>query len=288
MSKILSKLDKEKQLKLFLILDDKFKPFLNDNNVYWIYRITNIENDMVYIGKTRNIIQRAYNYISAYNKSDHVSKIISDMIKEGLCMFTMDILEIALNPKSASIKEKYYIDKYNSIVNGYNINFASPNAKKRGRKSGSPQSTYAKIVKSKNLCAINPDKKVILFTTGLKLFGDIIGMGKDDIKSYAKRMTPVKGYYLYYLNIKDFNTCLENAESKYNRLVEYKDYKNLYMTYIKYAKYIRRFFQSGINDESFTFLFATQTTESDKGYEYFDYNEFVNQYLESSDNILTC
>lgn len=80
-----------------------------------IYKITNKNNGMVYIGQTDNIERRL---------SEHKQKrteTIDDYINVlGVENFDFEIVE-ECNLEELDSKEKEYIEKYNSIKNGYNI-----------------------------------------------------------------------------------------------------------------------------------------------------------------------
>ena len=116
-----SKETKTSMKKTFLIISKKFKKYLNyKKEIYWIYSIYDIEHEKYYIGKTVDINKRANDYINAYIKGDKQQNITKNMIKYGIDNFIMYPIELAFNPESASIKEKYYIDLYDSIKNGYN------------------------------------------------------------------------------------------------------------------------------------------------------------------------
>lgn len=271
---------KEFYIKSFLIiLDKKLKSRIKDTGIYWIYKVTNLMDGKVYIGKTKNIRIRAENYINSYAKGDINSALSEAMISEGIDRFVMIPLEIADNSRSASIKEKYYIDLYDSINSGYNKIMASADTHSHGRKTGSPQTIYAKISKSKNICALNPETNHIIFSTGLKLFGDYIGKKKDDIKSFAKRQTKVCGYFIYYLNPTDFFNQIKSAKLKEDKNSVYSDCNLLYGQFIEYAESIIAIVSRDItcNYSGFTVQFITQSSE-DPGYKFEDPEKFIEYY----------
>ena len=269
---------KNKMLKSFLFISKKFKKYLDKDDVYWIYKISNIVNNKVYIGKTKNIRKRALNYINASIKGDDSSEVLKDMILYGINKFMMSPLEIESNPTSASIKEKYYIDLYNSIESGYNVSMNSSNSHINGRTIGSPQTLYAKTAKSKLMCAVNPDNHEIIFSTGLKLFGDYIGKHKDDIKSFAKRQTKVNGYFIYYLTKTDFQNQVKSAKLKIDKNSIYSDCNLQYPEFIKYSEYIKNIILNiNNNPENFKILFITQSNEP-CGYKYDDAKKFLEYY----------
>ena len=97
----------------------------------YIYKWTNIINNKVYIGQTFNKERRHREFICidrfyTSNNPDNLSKIDKARIKYGIESFKYEILEeIELNNKKELLDklnelEEYYIDRYNSIENGYN------------------------------------------------------------------------------------------------------------------------------------------------------------------------
>ena len=160
----------------------------------------------------------------------------------GIENFMIYPLEIATNNESAGIKEKYYIDLYDSINNGYNVIMGSSTCKKsKVKHTPTKQTIYSKVSKSKIICCVNPDKKEMIFSTGLKLFGDYIGRSKDEIKSAAKRETKLNGYFIYYMNQSDISKQLENAINKIQRNHIYNDNLLQYSDFIKYYNYVNYF-----------------------------------------------
>ena len=87
----------------------------------WIYKITNIQNNKIYIGQTiRPIQQRFERHINdAINNklNTHFARAIR---KYGKDNFTIEIIDIAQTQEELTQKEKYWIDHYNSSNLGYN------------------------------------------------------------------------------------------------------------------------------------------------------------------------
>lgn len=274
-TKYYSKIDKDELLKKFLCVD-----ISNIPNKYCIYIVRNLISNKVYIGKTKSIKTRGYNYINAYLKGDTCgSSLLEDMIKIGLEKFKMEPIEYADTDKSASIKEKYYIDLFNSIQFGYNQILGSANYNSRSRpriKTGVPHTLYSKVIKSKIICALNYKERKIIFSTGLKLFGDYIHRDKDEIKSYARRQTMVDNYFIYYMNPEDFNTQLESANKKVIKNSIYSDCNLQYGLFIEYANYIIELLKYDNNPEDFDVYFITQDN-SELGYTFKDYKHIINQ-----------
>ena len=86
-----------------------------------IYKITNEVNDMVYIGVTTSSIEKRWTeHKNSYNRSYRKHRALyGDMCKYGIEKFKIEKIA-ECNDEERFVKEQYYIDKYNSFVNGYN------------------------------------------------------------------------------------------------------------------------------------------------------------------------
>ena len=87
----------------------------------YIYKITNIQNNKVYIGQTiRPIEQRFRRHINdALNNvlDTHFARAIR---KYGKDSFTIEQIDTASNQEELNKKEQYWIHYYNSVNEGYN------------------------------------------------------------------------------------------------------------------------------------------------------------------------
>ena len=88
-----------------------------------IYKITNKINEMSYIGKSKDIMQRWSTHERALVKGTHHSTKLQEDFNQygGIEAFDFSVLEICA-PSELNEKEKYYIEKFDSINNGYNGN----------------------------------------------------------------------------------------------------------------------------------------------------------------------
>lgn len=87
-----------------------------------IYKIENKNNHKVYIGKSKDIMQRWSSHERALLKQVHHSKKLQDDYNAcgGIQAFDFSILEIC-NANELNDKETYYIQKFDSINSGYNM-----------------------------------------------------------------------------------------------------------------------------------------------------------------------
>ena len=87
----------------------------------WIYKITNIQNNKVYIGQTiRPIKDRFHRHINdAMNNilDTHFARAIR---KYGKDNFVIEEIDKANNQNELNEKEQYWIRYYNSVNEGYN------------------------------------------------------------------------------------------------------------------------------------------------------------------------
>ena len=86
-----------------------------------IYKITNINNQMVYIGQTTNFKNRWRTHAKRAVKAEEgtSNRLYQEMWNEGLENFTFQIVEIC-DKNNLTEREKFYIDFYNSKDYGYN------------------------------------------------------------------------------------------------------------------------------------------------------------------------
>lgn len=87
----------------------------------YIYKITNLINNKVYIGKTLKIIQERWKeHCKDYLKRDKENRpLYSAMKKYGINNFMIEEVE-QCSDEEASEKEIYWIGRYDSYNNGYN------------------------------------------------------------------------------------------------------------------------------------------------------------------------
>ena len=91
------------------------------NRTHYIYLITNKTNNKKYIGQTINFKTRIREHI--WGGKTKKPQLIDQKIKQyGKDNFTYELIEEIIGQKNADEKERYYIEKYNTMKpNGYNI-----------------------------------------------------------------------------------------------------------------------------------------------------------------------
>ena len=87
----------------------------------WVYKITNIQNNKVYIGQTiRPIEKRFQRHVNdALNNifDTHFARAIRQYGTES---FTIEIIDTATDQNELNKKEQYWIQYYNTVKYGYN------------------------------------------------------------------------------------------------------------------------------------------------------------------------
>lgn len=94
----------------------------NIKPVAGVYKITNSITKEVYIGQSSNIKRRIWN-----ERCDSYSHLSCPRLKKAMKVYGKDnfiyeILEEIEDKKTRLERESYYINFYDSIKNGYNIN----------------------------------------------------------------------------------------------------------------------------------------------------------------------
>jgi len=84
-----------------------------------IYKITNNINNKVYIGKALNIGSRFKTHLTI-SKWEQEIKLYEAFLEFGIENFTFSIAELC-SEELISDREMFYIEKYNSYKNGYNM-----------------------------------------------------------------------------------------------------------------------------------------------------------------------
>ena len=108
----------------------------------YIYKITNILNDKIYIGKTNSTIEQRWKQHCSDRKRTRCEKrpLYDAMNKYGIENFTIEEVE-QCSPEEASEREKYWIEYYGSFKNGYNATSGG---------DGKPYLDYELIIKTYN------------------------------------------------------------------------------------------------------------------------------------------
>jgi hypothetical protein len=242
----------------FLFKNFKEEPIdLNDyKGKLVIYAIKNITNGKLYIGKTSYFLNRVNHYIWGYRHPNDPSVINYPMTriiaKEGIENFRMIPLCIVDSREDLAKLEGDYVSKLTSLgISLYNAEFPHRNAEKsmKGMK-GTPHTIETKIKKAKWVVSINPDAKSMYICTGMKIFGDLVGTGKDMVKNCTRRGIKHQGFYLIYFGKNDRDEIKNERMKLYKAHLEWKtkhkpNYHNAkFEEYLSYVDLVEKMVES--------------------------------------------
>lgn len=104
-----------------------------DYKIHGIYFIKNIVTNKYYVGSSLNIQKRFYQYLFLLKRGRcHSPKLQNSFNKHGETSFEFGLVE-SCEKDELRMKERYWIDFYNSVNNGYNCS-NDTNCSTRGRK----------------------------------------------------------------------------------------------------------------------------------------------------------
>lgn len=152
-----------------------------------IYRAVNKINGKSYVGETiKNLSIRQTEHVYAAFKRNKNTKFCRALRKYGLENFNWEILEeientdIKLLTEELDSKEIYYIERFDSIKNGYNLTLGNPN--KEGGCVGIYNSQWKEIL-------INEDEYIEKAKEGLtrKELANYFNISDNNLKIWRKR-----------------------------------------------------------------------------------------------------
>lgn len=180
----------------------------------WIYKITNLVNNKIYIGQTiRPINERFRRHINDAlncNLNTHLARAIRKYGKEN---FVIEEIDNAINQEELTLKEQQWIRYYNSVETGYNETDAI--YKNGGNTYKSKTLEEMKKIKEKirvsKLGGKNPNakkiKRININTQEVEIFDTIIECakacgiqnGKTSItqRLNGKTKSPFKGIWIF-------------------------------------------------------------------------------------------
>ena len=213
------------RLKRDAFLKMHYKPLLmtasSNDDLYYIYMIEGPEPRHRYIGKTKNIYDRALNYIrrvEAIKTEDDAfwSRPIDQALYDnGIENFIMYPIATANGKEEAGVIEQILIRKLHTSIDEEGLNVRTNIDISGGTPHcGYPHSVDTKIKKSKPIMAINDASKTILIAIGGKILGDMLQVSKDQIKNVIRKPCRLRDWYIYYLNDDDRNEITAKYKSK--------------------------------------------------------------------------
>ena len=210
-------------------IEDKYSLPYSRNPFGYIYCIENKKNGKRYIGSTYSLwtgsssslsilSKRASHYIYEYNrilnrsssalKSTSLRPITKAMIDEGINNFIM--YPLGETTKETHFQaEDYFINKFDSINQGYNLCKVDRKYFRNGR--GRSHNKHDKLLRSEEVLSIHINNREIIISDSMKLFADHISSTKDMIKNSVRKGRVYKGWYTFYTNPKKSFDILERV-----------------------------------------------------------------------------
>ena len=109
-----------------------------------IYKIVNSINEKVYVGQTWNTIDDRFK--KHKYSSNNCVKLKNAFDKYGRENFSIELLTVCSTQEVADCLESFFIEKYNTLNNGYNVNEGGKTGGRKGTKH-SPE-TIDRITKA--------------------------------------------------------------------------------------------------------------------------------------------
>lgn len=205
-------------------LNMNYKPLMitaeSNDDLYYIYMIESKTNPHFrYVGKTKNIYDRALNYIRTYDRMKKnprwIRPISQAIYQNGIEDFIMYPIATVNGKENTGVLEQILIKKLHTHIDEDGLNVDTH----IDVSGGTPHCGYAhsidtKIKKSKPMIAINDKTKTILIAIGGKILGDYLNTSKDMIKNVIRRPCHLRDWYIYYLNDVDRDEITSKYKSK--------------------------------------------------------------------------
>lgn len=103
-----------------------------EETIHYLYCITNIVNNKIYIGQSIDTVRRWYEHKRSANKDNPVMLISQSIKKHGAINFEFKVIAACKTYENANYLEEQLIIQYNSLAknNGYNLSLGGMNAPK--------------------------------------------------------------------------------------------------------------------------------------------------------------
>lgn len=194
-----------------------------------IYCILNKKTNKRYIGATyakwvgtahenpiTQIKKRATDYLYEYNRAKKgtissqktLRPIMKAMIEDGFENFIMFPIAETIE-ETHHLAESYFIRLYKTYDPKFGYNVVVD--KKFIKKTGTSMSSTGKRNRSDPVICINLNKKKIIFSESMKLFGDFMNSSKDMIKNVNRSALSYKGWFVFYID-KEKRDYILNAQ----------------------------------------------------------------------------
>lgn len=107
-----------------------------------IYKILNTVNGRMYVGSSKNLYNRGSDHLCELRGNRHINKRLQNAYnKYGEDSFIFEAIEYIDNVEEQYVREQYWLDTFDCVKNGYNIN---PDAIKPPDSKGKNNPMYGK------------------------------------------------------------------------------------------------------------------------------------------------
>jgi group I intron endonuclease len=282
---------------------DKFLRMDHDNlyvrasrstDIYYIYVIHNQSNGKKYVGKAKNIYDRAAAYIREHIRKDesegyvHAKQrpIMQAINNYGIENFIMYPIATCDDINKAGYLEQTFINSLHTLwPEGYNISTTIDT--RLHPTNGYPHSVATKILKSKFIACINPDSRDFIIASGMKIFGDFLHTSKDIVKNCARKPCKHRGYFVIYLNDSDRIAMKEKQEKKYANYLNGATYGSIFSDrgdeYNHYVDLVETFLEEPNSEKLMGYKTSFLTYDMNSKPVFTDINVFINNFLNSEE-----
>lgn len=231
-------------------------------SVCGVYKIENLLNGKVYIGKSKNIRNRWSEHRSELNNGTHINNHLqSSWNKYGEDNFRFDVIYEAIDEKDSLEKEEYYIDKYQSndkrfgynLTNGGESGYFTEESIKNASRSKLGKYNHLtendiKKIKILAYCLMDLTEIADIYNVSLKTIRNIVY--GTTYKHIFKEMNP------YIKNIKqqiinDRNSKILELYDKGYKIFEIRDLLNETQSVVEKCVYKFRHIKSNKNENSY-------------------------------------
>lgn len=175
-----------------------------------IYKISNLQNGMIYIGQTINIKRRIkeYKYKSRNLESKSKYKIMEEINKYGFENFSFDVIEDNIEDKDLDEREIFWINKlesrnphigYNSKEGGRGGKMIQDSIHKMSDSSRKFRHTEEEKLKRSKPIFVYENGKLRPYISA-KIYADNYSVDKSTISATIRRGIKFHGNYIFYQN----------------------------------------------------------------------------------------
>lgn len=265
------------------------------NNISGIYSISNTIDNRIYIGSTVSLYVRNRQHYNKLKNNKHDNIHLQGFVnKYGINNLIFNIVEIIEDKEKLLTKEQYFIDKYNTYKNGFNL---SKDAKYSTLGKKCSDYTKRKISENNKRSKLNYDESILIkkmlnsgfrvkdISEYFKVTSEVISqINNNYTRKYIKVNEKLSNdeYLKYKIIFDSFNTNCKNRlltdnEISYIKYLKEKNYiininnKNIVSTFFKLElPYLNKI----INNKTFINIDSKYNLNIDN-----DFNDFVKNFI---------